>query len=58
MSTVDIVEEPVSISSSFSLPPFEQSNVFNYETFLVSICVLSIIAMLISFFKRTIPLKR
>ena len=55
MSTVDIVEEPT-VSSPFLTPHFEP--VFNYETLFVSICVLSSIALFISFFKRKIPLKR
>lgn len=50
MSTVDIIEEPT--STPFVSSSFENVQVLNYETILVFTCVISSIALLISFFKR------
>ena len=58
MSTVDIIEEQS--SSTFTSPTisFESTPSLNYETLLVSICVLSCIALVISFFKKAVPQKQ
>jgi hypothetical protein len=52
MSTVDIIEEPPSTPFVSPTISFESVQVFNYETILVFTCVISSIALLISFFKR------
>lgn len=53
MSTIGIIEE-AEAPSSVRLPtnPFAQAPTFDYETILISFCVLSSIALLVSFLKR------
>lgn len=53
MSTIDIVEE-TDAPSTVRLPtnPFAQAPAVDYETILISLCVLSSIALFVSFLKR------
>lgn len=53
MSTIGIVEE-AEAPSTVRLPtnPFAHASAFDYETILISLCVLSSIALFVSFLKR------
>lgn len=53
MSTIGIIEEPeASPSVRLQTNPFAQAPTLDYETILISLCVLSSIALLVSFLKR------
>lgn len=53
MSTVEVIEEP-SHPATFTMPnlTLTPASVWDYETVLLSICVLSCIALVVSFLKR------
>ena len=58
MSTVDIIEEPSSPTFTTPTISFENTPSLNYETILVSVCVVSCIALIISFLKKNVPYKQ